>query len=172
MMPLSDNLSVIIGASPRIERLRRRMVRGGMRGLGVATSLPGLRRELHAGDHSLVVSCLLLDDVTLRQQRDALRRLLADADSFGAEFRSIGLVPDVGLMPEAAELGCHLYVRDPGDVLQAIDILARDRRRRSDRRIERWSERMPVGGSSWPIAAGSRFGRRFGGDRAACDDPW
>ncbi|MCZ6836930.1 MAG: hypothetical protein O7G85_14230 [Planctomycetota bacterium] len=120
-----DNLSVIIGASPRVERLRRRLVRGGVRNLGLATSLPGLRRELIGGDHELVVSCLLLDEPTLDNHRDELRCLLADAESFHATFRCIGLVPDAGRMDEAVELGCHLYVRDPGDVLGALDALNR-----------------------------------------------
>jgi len=124
MKPESDNLSVIIGASPRVEDLRRRLVRGGLCDLGVATSLPGLRRELHTSGRRLVVSCLLIDEHTIDRDSESLRCLLADAPMFAANFRCVGLVPNAGLIYEAARIGCHLYVRRPDEVLGALRALA------------------------------------------------
>lgn len=179
MPPFPDNLSVIIGASPRVQPLRRRLLRDGVRHLGVATSLTGLRRELHEDEHELIIGCLLLDESMVFDELDATVQLLADAEGFHAGFRCVGLVPDANLSPLVAALGCHCYVRRPEELAGVIHGLARHWVRPPiagphpdgafpRRRFEGLDEPNHRHGS---INEASRFTRRFGFDIRDRDGP-
>jgi hypothetical protein len=118
-----DNLSVIIGLSPRVDDLRRRLRRRGFAHVGVATCVAGLRRELMTGGHHLVLSCVDLDEPTLAEHGPCLQTLQSDADGFDAAWRCVGLVRDPALMRRAASVGCHLYLSDERRVAAALDRL-------------------------------------------------
>ena len=120
----SDNFSVIIGASPEVDVLRRCLRRSGFANLGVTMSIAGLRREMITGSQELTIACIMLDETMVMQRSDELKKLLADANNFTSDFRCIGLVTDEALMGLAVELGCHFYVNELRRVAQSIRSLA------------------------------------------------
>ena len=137
----SSQLTIVVGASSIAEALRRSLVRKGVAHAGVATHLRGLRRSLVLGETDLVILCIALDQATLNRHGDSLRRLLTDHHCLPRHVRSIGLLTEVGLTRQSAELGCDVYVHDSRAAVHAARLLAR--RARIKRRSST-SRRTPV----------------------------
>lgn len=114
-----NHYTIIVGASPVAEDLRRWLVRRDMPHAGIAAHIGLLRRALVLSEHDLTITCIALDRVTLDRHGRQLRTLLADSDAFPTAVRSIGLLSDLGLTSEVAELGCDVYVQG---VAQAVGI--------------------------------------------------
>ena len=120
-----SHLTVVIGASAVAEELRRSLVSQGVIHAGIATHLRGLREMIVLGDSDLVVICIALDRATLQRHGETLRQLLADHHCFPQAIRSVGLLNDMGLTSEIAEMGCDIFVHDSTQAIQAIDLLTK-----------------------------------------------
>jgi hypothetical protein len=121
----AGQLTVVIGASSIAEQLRRTLVQHDVAHVGVSTHLRGLRRSMVMGRNELVVVCIALDQTTIARHGKAVRQLLADHHCRQQVVRSVGLLTDLGLNRDAAELGCDVYVDDSAQAAKAIVLLAR-----------------------------------------------
>src|SRR5436190_3970175 len=131
-----DHLTVVIGAAGIAEDLRRLLVRANLSHVGIATHLRGLRKSMIVERGDLVVVCIALDHPTLARHGNALRRLLADHECYPRAVRSVGLLTDIGLTRDAAEMGCDVYVDNSAQAADAVRMLAR--------RWQRLHSRKPV----------------------------
>jgi hypothetical protein len=89
----------------------------------VVAQVSCIRRWLVLGENDFVVVCITLDEQSLRRHGNALRRLLSDNECFPTTFRTVGLLSDLGLTREAAELGCDVYVDDSSQAADVIRML-------------------------------------------------
>jgi hypothetical protein len=121
----ANHLTVVIGASCIAEELRRTLVQHDVAHAGVSTHLRGLRKSMVLGENDLVVVCIALDRATLTRHGKAVRQLLCDHRCSPQPVRSVGLLTEIGLDREAAELGCDVYVDDSDQATKAIALLAR-----------------------------------------------
>ncbi len=121
----SKHLIVVIGASKVAEQLRRSLVRQSMPHAGVTTHLRGLRRWMVLGQTDLVVVCIALNQQTLSRHGPAMQKLLADQQCFPQSVRSIGLLSDIGMTGDMAQLGCNVYVHDSKAAAEAVRLLTR-----------------------------------------------
>ena len=121
----SSHLTVVVGASTLAEDLRRLLVQCGVAHAGVATHLRGLRKSMLLGENDLVIVCIALDQNTLQRHGDSLRRLLADCHCFPQAVRSVGLLTEVGLTRDVADMGCDVYAHDTKQAANAVRLLAR-----------------------------------------------
>jgi hypothetical protein len=121
----AGQLTVVIGASSIAEQLRRTLMQHDVAHVGITTHLRGLRRSMVMGQNELVVVCIALDQTTIARHGKAVRQLLADHHCRQQVVRSVGLLSDLGLNRDAAELGCDVYVDDSAQAAKAITLLAR-----------------------------------------------
>jgi hypothetical protein len=121
----AGHLTVVIGASSIADELRRTLVQHDVAHAGVTTHIRGLRRSVVLGENDLVVVCIALDAHTLARHGNAVRQLLADHRCSPKPVRSVGLLSDIGLNRDAAELGCDVYVDDSSAAAKAISQLTR-----------------------------------------------
>jgi hypothetical protein len=121
----SSHLTVVIGASAVADELRRSLVNQGVIHAGVTTHLRGLRQMMALGETDLVVICIALDRATLNRHGTAVRQLLADNNCFPHAVRSVGLLTEIGLTSELAEVGCDVFVHDSSEASNAIELIAR-----------------------------------------------
>jgi len=129
-----DHLTVVIGASGIAEELRRSLVQHKVAHAGVSNHLRGLRKSMVLGQNDLVVVCIALDRSTLSRHGRSLKTLLADNHCFPQAVRSVGLLTDIGLNRDAAEIGCDLYVDDSANAVSAVKLLTRRWKRDQARR--------------------------------------
>lgn len=129
-----DHLTVVIGASGIAEELRRTLVQHNVAHAGVSNHLRGLRKSMVLGQNDLVVVCIALDRSTLSRHGRSLKTLLADNHCFPQMVRSVGLLTDMGLNRDAAEIGCDLYVDDSANAVSAVKLLTRRWKRTQNRR--------------------------------------
>ena len=121
----SNHLTVVVGASAVAEELRRSLVQSGVTHAGITAHLRGLRKSMVLGENDLVVVCIALDQQTLARHGGSLRQLMADHHCFPQTMRTVGLLTDLGLTRDVAELGCDVFVHDTRDAASAIGQLTR-----------------------------------------------
>ncbi len=117
------HLTVVLGDPATVDGLRSALAGYGVDHAAVVTHPWSIRRSLVLGENAFVVLCIALDESTIRQHGPALRSLLADHECFPTEVRTVGLLSDIGLTREAAELGCDVYVEDSAQAAAAIRLL-------------------------------------------------
>jgi len=150
----SNHLTVVVGASAVAEELRRSLVQHGVAHAGVAAHLRGLRKSMVLGENDLVVVCISLDQPTLERHGGSLRQMMADHHCFPQAMRTVGLLTDLGLTRDVAELGCDVFVHDTKDAAKAIGQLTR-----------RWQSQRRIG-------AQSRFSNSAESDAAPFTKTW
>ncbi len=75
------------------------------------------------GENEFVVVCIALDKPTISRHGEALRSLLSDHRCFPTKVRTVGLLSELGLTREVAELGCDVYVDSSAQAAKAIRLL-------------------------------------------------
>jgi len=117
------HLTIVLGDPAKADELRSALHRHGVDHAAVVTQPRFLRRSLVLGENEFVVVCIALDGPTIRKHWKALRSLLSDHRCFPTAVRTVGLLSDLGLTREAAELGCDVYVEDSAHAATAIRLL-------------------------------------------------
>jgi len=117
------HLTIVLGDPAKADELRSALCRHGVDHAAVVTQPRSIRRSLVLGENEFVIVCIALDEPTMRAHGKALRRLLSDHRCFPTEVRTVGLLSDLGLTREAAELGCDVYVEDSAHAAAAIRLL-------------------------------------------------
>ncbi len=117
------HLTIVLGDPATVDQLRSALAGYGVAHAAVMTHPWSIRRSLVLGENAFVVLCIALDESTIRQHGPALRSLLSDHECFPTEVRTVGLLSDLGLTREAAELGCDVYVEDSAQAAAAIRLL-------------------------------------------------
>ncbi|MEE8116482.1 MAG: hypothetical protein V3T28_05170 [Gemmatimonadales bacterium] len=145
------HLTIVLGDPAKADELRAALDRHGVDHAAVVTQPRSIRRSLVLGENDFVVVCIALDGPTIRKHGNALRSLLSDHRCFPTAMRTVGLLSDLGLTREVAELGCDVYVEDSAHAATAIRLLeegwATDERRDEPRRRMRirggWMQGSP-----------------------------
>jgi hypothetical protein len=117
------HLTIVLGDPAKADELRSALGRHGINHAAVVTQPRSIRRSLVLGENEFVVVCIALDEPTIREHGKALRSLLSDHRCFPTAVRIVGLLSDLGLTREAAELGCDVYVEDSAHAATAIRLL-------------------------------------------------
>lgn len=117
------HLTIVLGEPAKADELRLALDRHGVDHAAVVTHPWSIRRSLVLGENEFVVVCIALDRPTIREHGKALRSLLSDHRCFPTAVRTVGLLSDLGLTREAAELGCDVYVEDSAEAARAIRLL-------------------------------------------------
>ncbi len=117
------HLTIVLGDPAKADELRSALDRHGVDYAAVVTQPRSIRRSLVLGENEFVVVCIALDGPTIRKHGKALRDLLSDHRCFPTAVRTVGLLSDLGLTREAAELGCDVYVEDSAHAATAIRLL-------------------------------------------------
>ena len=117
------HLTIVLGDAAKADELRSALDRHGVDHAAVVTQPRSIRRSLVLGENEFVVVCIALDGPTIRKHGKALRCLLSDHHCFPTAVRTVGLLSDLGLTREAAELGCDVYVEDSAHAAAAIRLL-------------------------------------------------
>lgn len=130
----ASHFTIIVGASPVAEGLRRLLVQRRMPHAGIASQIRSLRRALVLSEHDLTVICVAVDRPTIDRYGSRLRGVLADRDCFPTALRSIGLLGGAGLTPDAAQLGCDVYASSSAQAFRvARQLVRRWRQQLADR---------------------------------------
>ncbi|MHC4348039.1 MAG: hypothetical protein ACYS15_05845 [Planctomycetota bacterium] len=141
----------------------------------VVAGVNSIRRRLLLGENDFVVVCIALDEPTLARHGEALRRLLSDHRCFPTKVRTVGLLSDLGLNRQVAELGCNVYVDDSTHAAAVIRLLADDalpaeagRKERPVAPATRWSirSRWLFGSPELPAELASLVGVKPATNRA------
>jgi hypothetical protein len=117
------HLTIVLGDPAKAGELRSALSRHGVDHAAVVTQPRSIRRSLVLGENEFVIVCIALDEPTIREHGEALRCLLSDHRCFPTAVRTVGLLSDLGLTREAAELGCDVYVEDSAHAATAIRLL-------------------------------------------------
>ncbi len=117
------HLTLVLGDPANAGQLRRALENHGVDHAAVVAQIGSVRRSLALGENEFVVVCIALDQSTIEQHGDSLKSLLSDNGCFPTRFRTVGLLSDLGLTREAAELGCDVYVEDSAQAAEAIRLL-------------------------------------------------
>lgn len=117
------HLTIVLGEPAKADELRTALDRHGVDHAAVVTHPWSIRRSLVLGENEFVVVCIALDKPTITEHGKALRSLLSDHRCFPTAVRTVGLLSDLGLTREAAELGCDVYVEDSAQAADAIRLL-------------------------------------------------
>ncbi len=117
------HLTIVVGDPAKADELRSALDRQGVDHAAVVTQPRTIRRSLVLGENEFVIVCIALDGPTIRKHGKALRSLLSDHRCFPTAVRTVGLLSDLGLTREAAELGCDVYVEDSAHAATAIRLL-------------------------------------------------
>jgi len=117
------HLTIVLGDPAKVDQLCSALADYGVAHAAVVTHPWSIRRSLVLGENTFVVLCIALDESTMRQHGRALRSLLSDHECFPTKVRTVGLLSDLGLTREAAELGCDVYVEDSAQAAAAIKLL-------------------------------------------------
>ncbi len=120
------HLTIVFGEPAKAEELRSALDRHGVDHAAVVAQPRSVRRSLVLGENEFVVVCIALDEPTIREHGKALRCLLSDHRCFPTAVRTVGLLSDLSLTREAAELGCDVYVEDSIQAAMAIRLLDDD----------------------------------------------
>ena len=144
----SNHITVIIGASEVAEDLRRRLVRRKVAHAGVATHLRGLRKSMALGHSDLMIVCIALDQPTIHRHGNSLRKLLADCHCFPQAVRSVGLLPEVGLTRDTAEMGCDVYAQDSAAAARAVQLLTKRWQLQKNRQRSTYRRKRPAASST------------------------
>jgi hypothetical protein len=138
-----DHVHLIIGASEPAEKLRRYLVRTGKPHAGATSHLRGLRGCLAmSGEDQEVTVYVALDGTTVGRHGRALRTLMADLQGRPGSVRSIGLLSEIGLTTEAAEIGCDVYVDSSREARRVGRMLHRGEDRRAVRESRHHARRL------------------------------
>ena len=144
------HLTVVFGDSATARQLRCALERHGVDHAAVGAHVNSIRRSLVPGENKSVVVCIALDKDTMDRHGPALKRLLSDHQCFPTTVRTVGLLSDLGLTREAAELGCDVYVENTAQAAQAIQLL--------DGSTEDKDLTAPAGPRRWHIQGGWMYG--------------
>ncbi len=117
------HLTVILGDPAKADQVRCALETHGVDHAAVVAHVSSIRRSLVLGENDFVVVCIALDERTIARHGKALRSLLSDNQCFPTAVRTVGLLSDLGLTREAAELGCDVYVEDSATAADAIRLL-------------------------------------------------
>lgn len=119
-------LTVIVGDCDTATNVRALLQAHGVSHLALASNMMSLRRRLVRGEQELLVLCIVLDEETLDRQGASLQALLADHHCSQTPVRSVGLLTDLGMTPEVAQMGCNVYVDDTAQAAEAIRQMVED----------------------------------------------
>ncbi len=117
------HFTFVLADPAKANELRRILEEHGVEYAAVMAHPWSIRRSLILGENDFVVMCIALDRSTLRRHGKALASLLSDHRCFPTAVRTVGLLSDLGLTREAAELGCDVYVEDSVQAARAIRLL-------------------------------------------------
>ncbi len=113
----------------------------------VVAHVNSIRRSLVMGENEFVVVCIALDQPTIMRHGEALRSLLSDHRCFPTKVRTVGLLSELGLTREVAELGCDVYVDSSAQAARAIRLLDDEWAAEADAAVRK-------SGRSWRIRSG------------------
>src|SRR5262245_12037960 len=114
------HLTIVLGEPGKADELRSALEQHGVEHAAVVAQISSVRRSLVLGENEFVVVCIALDQRTIDRHGAALRRLLADNHCFPTTVRTVGLLSDLGLTRDAAQLGCDVYVEDSAQAAKVI----------------------------------------------------
>ena len=163
------HLTFVLADPAKAGALRSALEAHGVDYAAVLGQPSSIRRSLVLGENDFVIMCIALDRSTLHRHGTALQNLLSDHQCFPTALRTVGLLSDLGLTREAAELGCDVYVEDSIQAARAIrlldDAMANDDVPRQDRMQLRggWmvgSPKLPAEVMSLVATEVARSGRR------------
>ena len=117
------HLTLVLGDPATAGQLRCALQSHGVDHAAVVAHVSSIRRSLVLGENDFVVVCIALDRATIRRQGSQLRSMLSDHQCFPTAVRTVGLLTDLGLTREAAELGCDVYVDGSAQAARAIRLL-------------------------------------------------
>jgi hypothetical protein len=117
------HLTLVLGDPAKAEHLRCALEAHGVDHAAVVAQIGSVRRSLVLGENDFVVVCIALDRSSIDQHGQALRTLLSDNGCFPTQVRTVGLLSDLGLTREAAELGCDVYVEDSAQAAEVIRLI-------------------------------------------------
>jgi hypothetical protein len=117
------HLTIVLGEPGKADELRSALEEHGVEHAAVVAQISSVRRSLVLGENEFVVVCIALDQRTIDQHGPALRSLLADNQCFPTKVRTVGLLSDLGLTRDAAQLGCDVYVEDSAQAAKVIRML-------------------------------------------------
>ena len=117
------HLTFVLADPARAEKLRCVLEEHGVDYAAVVAHPWSVRRSLILDENDFVIMCIALDKPTLQRHGKALRSLLSDHRCFPTTLRTVGLLSDLGLTREAAELGCDVYVEDSVQAAKAIRLI-------------------------------------------------
>jgi hypothetical protein len=117
------HLTFVLADPARAEELRSVLEEHGVDYAAVVAHPWSVRRSLMLGENDFVIMCIALDKPTLHRHGKAIRQLLSDHRCFPTALRTVGLLSDLGLTREAAELGCDVYVEDTVQAAKAIRLI-------------------------------------------------
>jgi hypothetical protein len=123
-------ITLVIGAPGDAARLRGAIAGRGSGRLVVVPTISAARRMLVRDQGGITVLCIALDHALLVDRSRELRTLLADSSGFSDALRTIGLLPQRGLNPRLASVGCDVYVADAAQAADAM-LLMQPRHRTS-----------------------------------------
>lgn len=117
------HLTVVVGNPSTAVDLQSALEGHGVDHAAVVAHINSIRRSLVLGENDFVVVCIALDRRTIEQHGPEIRSLLSDHQCFPTTVRTVGLLSDLGLTREVAELGCDVYVDDSAQAARAIRLL-------------------------------------------------
>lgn len=117
------HLTLVVGNPSTAGQLQSALEGHGVDHAAVIAHVNSIRRSLVLGEKDFVVVCIALDEPTMKQHGKALRSLLSDHECFPTTVRTVGLLTDLGLTREVAELGCDVYVDNSAQAARAIRLL-------------------------------------------------
>ena len=114
------HVSVVIGATPLAESVRRWLSRRGVTPVGVTSQLRGLRRTLLLADADAVSMYVSLDASTMERYGRSLGQLIEDARDWSVNTRTVGLMHCDLPLQDVATLGLDMYVESIGEVADIV----------------------------------------------------
>jgi hypothetical protein len=117
------HLTIVLGEPGKADELRSALEEHGVEHAAVVAQVSSVRRSLVLGENEFVVVCIALDRQSINRHGPALRSLLADNHCFPTAVRTVGLLSDLGLTRDAAQLGCDVYVEDSAQAANVIRML-------------------------------------------------
>lgn len=116
-----------VGRPEAADELRRICVRAGMAHGSLVGHARKLRRLLAIEPPEHLVLCVSLDERTLARHGRILETLIWDVSRMESRVRVVGLLPDGGLTPSLAGVGCDMYVSRPEEVREAVAMIREGR---------------------------------------------
>ena len=141
----SSQLVVVVGASSRADRIRRRFLRLGRPTVGITTHLQGLRELLVRGEFDHVIICLCFDRPTIERHSQSVSRLIDDRVGFQSDLSVVGLLSNSCWSRAVVGTGCDVLASSVPHAMRLMRSVARNRRIQSQRRRLQTEPTAPLG---------------------------